>query len=221
VQKGSLLFPTLGAVALAAAISPSPTNSFTAPEPVNPGSVFFVSDYPQGALARNLGGFARYEATIDPTGKVERCDLLVPTGVADLDSATCRLVRSRARFKPALDANGQPTFGVYRAWNSWQVGKWLEARRPRSFDLSLALSRLPENMASPTYVSVVTSVDDTGKMTGCRPFSPNQESKLSKLACEQVMALKDWAPAKTRSGVPVSSVQLITVQFNAPASELP
>ena len=212
------MFQILGVVAFAAAISPSPTNSLTAPEPVNPWSVFRVSDYPKRALVNNEGGFARYEATIDPTGKVERCDLLVETGVADLDSATCRLFRSRARFKPALDADGQPTFGVVRAWNSWQAGKWLQASRPRSFDLSLALSRLPSNVASPTYVSVIAAVDEAGRMKACRPASPGQEPKLKELACAQVMALKDWSPARTKSGTPVSSVQLITVQFNAAVS---
>ena len=213
-----MLFQILGVVAFAAAISPDPTNAFTAPEPVNAASVFRVSDYPNRALVNNEGGFARYEATIDPTGQVERCDLLVETGVRDLDIATCRLISSRARFKPALDAEGKPTFGVVRAWNSWQIGKWLQASRPRSFDLALALSRLPSNVPSPTYVSVVAAVDVAGKVIACRPASPGQEPKLKELACMQVMALKDWSPARTKSGAPVSSVQLITVQFNAAAS---
>ncbi|MFL6767014.1 MAG: TonB family protein [Sphingomicrobium sp.] len=212
------MFQILGVVAFVAASSPGPTNSFTAPEALNAGSVFFASDYPKRALANNEGGFARYEATVDPTGKVERCDLLVETGVRELDSATCRLISSRARFKPALDADGQPTFGVVRAWNSWQVGKWLYASRPRSFDLSLALNRLPSNLASPTYVSVVAAVDDAGRMKACHSSGTGHESKLGELACAQVVALKDWSPAKTKSGTPVSSVQLITVQFNAAAS---
>ena len=216
-----MLLPIFGVVAFAAVTSASQTNGFTAPEPLNPESVFRVSDYPKRALVNNEGGFARYEATIDPTGKVERCDLLVETGVADLDKATCRLMLSRARFKPAVDENGQPTFGVVRAWNSWQVGKWLKATRPRSFDLSLALSRLPSNLPSPTYVSVVAGVDEMGRIKECRPASPGHESKLNELACKQVTALKDWSPARTKSGTPVSSVQLITVQFNAEAPTTP
>lgn len=215
------MIPVLAVVAFATAMSPNPTNNLRAPEPVNAESVFRVSDYPRRALANNEGGFAKYEVTIDPNGRVESCTLLIATGVADLDRATCRLMFSRARFKPAIDANGQPTFGVVRAWNSWQVGKWLRASRPRSYDLSLALSRLPADVTTPAYVGVVAAVDDTGKITECRPPSSTQPSTLGNLACEHIMALQDWSPAKTGSGTAVSSVQLIIVQFNAPAADAP
>lgn len=62
--------------------------------------------------ADNRGG--RYhgtvyvKVTIGPAGRVSNCVPLTRSGSADLDAMTCRIVRERARFSPAFDAQGRP-----------------------------------------------------------------------------------------------------------------
>lgn len=62
--------------------------------------------------ADNRGG--RYhgtvyvKVTIGPAGRVSNCVPLSRSGSADLDAVTCQIVRERARFSPAFDAQGRP-----------------------------------------------------------------------------------------------------------------
>jgi protein TonB len=56
----------------------------------------------------------RYQGTVavqihvDPNGRVSNCAPVRGSGNAGLDALTCSLVRQRARFTPALDAEGRP-----------------------------------------------------------------------------------------------------------------
>ena len=52
--------------------------------------------------------------TVGTDGHVRACRVHQPSGDADADVVTCKLAIERFRFKPALDANGEPveaTFG--------------------------------------------------------------------------------------------------------------
>lgn len=56
-----------------------------------------------------------------PDGRVVSCTVTSSSGHADLDAATCSLVSLRARFNPALDANGNPTTGTYSNRIRWVI----------------------------------------------------------------------------------------------------
>jgi protein TonB len=71
--------------------------------------LFSTDDYPASALASGAGGTAQAELTIGPDGRVIGCNLIRSTGNNALDSATCNILRRRAKFTPARDSNGQPT----------------------------------------------------------------------------------------------------------------
>jgi periplasmic protein TonB len=45
---------------------------------------------------------------INEAGKVAGCDVLTPSGIPALDIMGCQVIRSRAKFTPAVDANGKP-----------------------------------------------------------------------------------------------------------------
>jgi len=72
-------------------------------------SLFSADDYPAAAQAAEAQGTAQAILTISPTGQVVGCDLARSTGNGALDSATCNILRRRARFTPARDSNGNPT----------------------------------------------------------------------------------------------------------------
>jgi len=54
-------------------------------------------------------------------GRVTGCTVTGSSGSAALDNATCRIMRSRARFSPARDSNGQPTTDSYAASITWRI----------------------------------------------------------------------------------------------------
>jgi protein TonB len=67
-----------------------------------------AADYPPSALAQGEQGRVEFTLDIAANGRVEGCTITRSSGSAALDSATCRLLRSRARFTPAVTSTGMP-----------------------------------------------------------------------------------------------------------------
>lgn len=76
-------------------------------------SIFTPKDYPREAAKSQPQGPSRYQLLIDEKGAVARCDVLVPSGIATLDSTGCQVIQEKAKFRPALDAQGQPVRSVW------------------------------------------------------------------------------------------------------------
>ena len=76
-------------------------------------TLFSTDDYPASALSAGAEGTAQAQLTIGPDGRVVGCNLVRSTGNGALDSATCNILRRRAKFTPAKDSNGQPTTDSY------------------------------------------------------------------------------------------------------------
>jgi protein TonB len=55
-----------------------------------------------------LSGTVEVQVTVEPDGQVSNCTAIRGSGNAGLDAMTCRLVRERARFNPAFNAQGRP-----------------------------------------------------------------------------------------------------------------
>jgi periplasmic protein TonB len=72
-------------------------------------SLFSADDYPAAAQSAGAEGTAQATLTIGPDGRVVGCNLTRSTGNSSLDSATCSILRRRAKFTPARDSNGQAT----------------------------------------------------------------------------------------------------------------
>src|SRR4051794_34181834 len=70
-------------------------------------ALFSADDYPAAAQAAEAQGTAQATLTISPSGQVVGCSLIRSTGNGALDSATCNILRRRAKFTPAKDSNGQ------------------------------------------------------------------------------------------------------------------
>jgi len=70
--------------------------------------LFSDSDYPASAQSAGAEGTAQASLTIGTDGRVVSCTITRSTGNSALDSATCNVLRRRARFTPARDSNGNP-----------------------------------------------------------------------------------------------------------------
>ena len=84
-------------------------------------SLINIADYPPSALREREQGTPRFRLTVGPDGRVTGCVILVSSGSPALDSTTCRVLRSRARFTPAVDANGRPVEDQYFGEISWRI----------------------------------------------------------------------------------------------------
>jgi protein TonB len=76
-------------------------------------TLFSADDYPASAQAADAQGTAQAQLTIGADGRVVGCNLIRSTGNSALDSATCNILRRRAKFTPARDSNGNPTGDTY------------------------------------------------------------------------------------------------------------
>jgi protein TonB len=80
-----------------------------------------TDDYPQRELRSGAEGAVGYRLEIGINGRVTNCELTRPSGVRGLDSATCRLIASRARFEPATDETGAKVAGSFAGSVRWEI----------------------------------------------------------------------------------------------------
>jgi protein TonB len=88
---------------------------------VNLVSLFSGLDYPAAAVAAREQGIVGFSLDVGPDGRVAACAITSSSGSAELDSATCRLIQSRARFTPALDADGLSVADKIAGRISWKL----------------------------------------------------------------------------------------------------
>lgn len=83
--------------------------------------VFSGNDYPLEAVRDDASGRARVRLLVDKTGRTTDCTILASSGHGSLDAATCRILRSRARFHPAKDIDGKPVRGAAVTSIEWHI----------------------------------------------------------------------------------------------------
>jgi protein TonB len=76
-------------------------------------------DYPTNAIENDEQGTVSVVLTIGTNGRVSDCSVSGSSGSRTLDSTTCRILKSRAKFTPAQDSNGSPTTGTFRQSIKW------------------------------------------------------------------------------------------------------
>jgi TonB family protein len=87
-------------------------------------------DYPPEARKRRRQGEVTFSLEVSPDGRVSACYIDASSGHAVLDSTTCTLATQRARFDPAIDAEGHPTDGFYVGRIVWDPAKLRDTPLP-------------------------------------------------------------------------------------------
>ena len=77
------------------------------------------ADYPASAQRNEEQGTTRFRLSVGPDGRVAECTVTGSSGSAALDAATCRIMRSRARFTPARDSSGSTTSDTVSSAIKW------------------------------------------------------------------------------------------------------
>lgn len=81
---------------------------------------FRNSDFPSSAKgAGRLKIGVRY--AVGPSGGVDQCEIIEPSGYPEVDAMTCRVIIDRYRFKPARDEQGVPVTEVLEEDYSWRM----------------------------------------------------------------------------------------------------
>lgn len=95
----------------------------TGPSPAtaNLVQIFSTDDYPMGAIRREEQGTVAYRLTINRRGRVTKCEITTSSGSGALDGQTCRILTSRARFKPARNTDGERVAGSYSGRIRWEL----------------------------------------------------------------------------------------------------
>jgi len=83
-------------------------------------SLFVPEDYPV-RMEVEQEGLVRFTLEVGPDGRATACRIDTSSGVHKLDEATCSLAQRRAKFKPALDEDGQPTTGFWTSQVAWKL----------------------------------------------------------------------------------------------------
>ena len=72
------------------------------------------SDYPESARFKGAQGIVNFRLSIDDVGKATACHIQQSTRPPEFDTAVCKALMRRARFKPALDKDEKPLASYYR-----------------------------------------------------------------------------------------------------------
>lgn len=87
----------------------------------DPGTWVTTDDYSPSAVRAGIEGRTSFRLDIGADGRPAGCTVLASSGSDDLDKTACRKLMSRARFKPALDASGNPTVSTYAGGVTWKL----------------------------------------------------------------------------------------------------
>lgn len=97
----------------------------TPARPINQMQWISSDDYPSAALRREAEGLVRVRLDIGVVGLPSDCSIVDSSGDADLDATACSLLLRRARFHPALDAEGSAITGSVIVPVRWAIPDYL------------------------------------------------------------------------------------------------
>jgi protein TonB len=100
---------------------PPPRKVEPARAKANLASLVSNDDYPASALAANQEGTTGFRLDVGTDGRVTNCTITESSGSSALDNATCRIMKSRAKFTPAHDSSGNPVPDSTSARITWRI----------------------------------------------------------------------------------------------------
>ena len=94
----------------------------SAPRPRgNPGRWVTSKDYPGDLLRKGNQGLVKFRLSVDATGNPTQCHIQQSTRPEGFDTAVCKALMKRARFEPAMTADGEAIASYWRNTVRFQV----------------------------------------------------------------------------------------------------
>jgi protein TonB len=88
--------------------------------PVHVAGDLTAADYRRAGLPKGAAGRVIVSIRVRSDGRVDRCRVAHPSGVAAIDTATCRLIEQRFRFRPAHTVDGEAVDAQIQWAATWQ-----------------------------------------------------------------------------------------------------
>lgn len=205
--------------ALAAQVDPSSLPAEPVPAVrarARPMVVFVERDIPHDAL-REPHADVGYRLTIGANGRVERCDIIAPSGSSTLDEATCRLLQRRASYEPARDAQGRAVPDVVVSRASWALppgailANYVTADDyPREALLRRQQGRVEFELA----------MTPEGAASDCRILRSSGSALLDRQTCAIMHARAHLPPARDAEGRPTAAVVRSAIVWRIPGRSL-
>jgi TonB family protein len=203
-----------GLFLLVAAAGAAPSANAAEPEPARAVQDlyhwFTTDDYPLEALVRRGQGVVRFRLTIDAQGAVSNCVIESSSGDPDLDRVSCEVLRSRARYHPARDAEGRPVEGSDSGSVTWRLPAMLPeaevdgAPRPvQRARANLSLYFTSDDFPEPARLRGIEgtvgfrlAISAEGRVTGCTVTHASGDSSLDEATCAILIERARYAPAR-------------------------
>ncbi|MBF5090715.1 TonB family protein [Novosphingobium sp. NBM11] len=198
-----LLF--LAALALG---GPAPAQADQPPRLRNPAGMIGRDDYPKDSLKREEFGVVSVALEVSPQGRVTACAVTESSGFVALDTATCALLQSRARFEAAKDAAGQPVAGRFALSTSWGMGEHMASSNMR---LTLQAAKLPDDYRQSVRAQV--AFDETGHIHACDILQSSGSAAVDRDACAFMTRKLTVPPPKSLApGVRPEAIRYVLAQ---------
>ncbi len=211
---------------------PPPPSAFPArPTPKgNPSYWVATSDYQSLAMMNEWQGTTGIRLDIGVDGRVSNCVVTQSSGYGLLDDETCKIIKRRARFNPALDEVGKAVASTYSKnirWAlpdgdivnppvTWATANVLGAVSPRGPNKApdpigmqkwLSFEPFASKWAVMDPADFILQVNAAGKPEKCivDPTYPKNKSKEYGAAlCKALMARATFEPATDTNGYKTS-----------------
>lgn len=172
--------------------------------------------YPMWALSESQQTSAAVELAVLPDGSVADCSVLKSVGNAQLAAEACAGTIG-FKMKPAVDSNGNPTFGLLRTVITMTLSPAPKRLRPlvSEPDVELTVDRLPDGEALDLVIALLVSSD--GSIEQCegrrRTGGSSSDAAYFHAACEQAKGLRGRV-IHDASGAAVQYVTSLRVRFS-------
>lgn len=168
-------------------------------------------EYPSEALLAQEAGTVVMKIRINAEGRVSECSVTQSSQSAALDAAACRGMQAYARYRPALDANGQPVETGTTQAIRYVLPKiethlnhpvpvnernWRAIVFDKSFDVALKEAANDE-----VVFQLVT--DEGGKPAGCGMNVSSGNAELDRHGCAGLLKHAKFQPATLLDGTAI------------------
>jgi hypothetical protein len=129
-----------------------------------------------------------------------------------MDDVVCAALMRRARYKPALDAGGEPIPSIVRDHVVWNPGGTGENQAdPAASDIVVQLDKsVLKKVAS---VQVIEIIGPSGRVESCAPEKDQWKAELVEDACAVARRPDIALLVRDEAGNPVRGVRAFNVSF--------
>lgn len=164
---------------------------------LSPNAWVTPDDYPLDAMLMEERGRALFAVEVNPHGRVASCTIVQSSGFVRLDELTCRLVTRRARFAPAMTADGEPTIGYYSQAVRWELD-WNGSLRAKTLGWTRPKSSIANKERGQVAIEAIVRPD--GTVGDCRVLTSSGHPALDAETCRRIERYRGQTPARDADG---------------------